>query len=105
MQLKSTGVSSSYSAPQSLKKNVQNAGSSAGVQSPSVAKPVKTEGAQVTEKEKVPRLLPKNKKAQSDKNSSGTGGALASMWGRSSAKPKPDAPLVQGDNSRQNSSG
>ncbi|KAH6785309.1 hypothetical protein C2S51_037764 [Perilla frutescens var. frutescens] len=122
LQLKSTGVSglsSSYSTPQtaaapkSIQKNVQNAGSNAGVQSLSIAKPVKTEGhvkpdlaegAQVAEKEKVPRSLPNNKKTQSGKTSSGTGGALASMWGRAPTKPKPDASLVQADNSRQNSS-
>lgn len=120
LQVKSTGVSglsSSYSVlqtkaiPQSLQKKVQQSSSNAGVHSPDIAKPVKTEGnvklnleqvAQQADKEKIPRLLPNNKKGQSDKNSSGTGGALASMWGRASAKPKPDASLAI-NNSRQNS--
>ncbi|XP_057766394.1 uncharacterized protein LOC130986878 [Salvia miltiorrhiza] len=119
LQVKSTGVSGLLSsssipqitaAPQSIQKTVQNAVANAGVKSPSIAKPVKTEGnvkpdlAQVVEKEKVPRSLPNNKKGQNDKNSSGTGGSLASMWGRASAKPKPDACLVQADKAGQGSS-
>lgn len=120
LQVKSTGVSGLSSsssiprataAPQPIQKNVQNAGSNAVVQSPSIAKPVKSEGhvkpdlAKVAEKQKVPRSLPNNKKGQNDKNSSGTGGSLASMWGRASSKPKPDACLVVADKAKQGSSG
>ncbi|KAG6397861.1 hypothetical protein SASPL_139311 [Salvia splendens] len=118
IQVKSTRVSglSSCSIPQatadprSIQKNYQNAGSNPGAQSPNTAKPVKTEGnvkpdlAQVAEKEKVPRPLPNNKNGQNNKNSSGSGGSLASMWGRASAKPKPDACLVQAEKARQGSS-
>ncbi|PIN25487.1 hypothetical protein CDL12_01776 [Handroanthus impetiginosus] len=120
-QVKTTrvsGLSKSYSAqttaiPQTLQKKVHQSSPNAGVQSSGLAKIVKSEshvkldreqGTQLNaDKEKVPQLLPNNKKSQSDKNSSGTGGALASMWGRASAKSKPEAPLPQGNNSRQNS--
>ncbi|XP_047962225.1 uncharacterized protein LOC125207065 [Salvia hispanica] len=118
IQMKSTRVSglSSSSIPQatadprSIQKNSQNAGLNPGAQPPNTAKPVKTEGnvkpdlAQVAEKEKVPRPLPNNKKGQNNKNSSGSGGSLASMWGRASAKPKPDACLVQAEKAKQGSS-
>ncbi|KAG6395582.1 hypothetical protein SASPL_141705 [Salvia splendens] len=118
LQVKSTRVSglSSSSIPQatadprSIQNNFQNAGSNPGDQAPNTAKPVKTEGnvkpdlAQIADKEKVPRQLPNNKKGQNNKNSSGSGGSLASMWGRASAKPKPDACLVQAEKARQGSS-
>ncbi|KAL1537687.1 hypothetical protein AAHA92_30174 [Salvia divinorum] len=93
-------IPQAIAAPQSIQKKFQNAGSNA----------VKTEGnvkanlAQVPERDKVPRSLPNNKKGQNDKNSSGSGGSLASMWGRASAVPKPDACLVQADKARQGSS-
>ncbi|KAI3457615.1 hypothetical protein Pfo_014278 [Paulownia fortunei] len=122
LQVKTTavsGLSTSYSAhqtraiPQPMQKKVQQSSPNAGMQSPDITKTVKTEsdvkldreqGAQLAaDKEKVPQLLPNNKKGQSDKNSSGTGGALASMWGRASVKSKPDAPLAQANNSRKNS--
>ncbi|KAL8507651.1 hypothetical protein ACS0TY_018259 [Phlomoides rotata] len=120
LQVKSTGLSglsSSFSinqlttVPQSLKKKVQKSSSDAGVQPSDTAKPVKTEDpvkldleqrAQQSDKEKVPRSFPNNKKDLNGKNTSGTGGALANMWGRASTKPKPDA-LVQANNSKQNS--
>lgn len=118
IQVKSTRVSGLLSSsipqatadPRSLQKNSQNAGLNPGAQPPNTAKPVKTEGknpdlAQVAEKEKVSRPLPNNKKGQNNKNSSGSGGSLASMWGRASAKPKPDACLVQAEKARQGSSG
>ncbi|KAL1537953.1 DNA polymerase delta subunit 3-like [Salvia divinorum] len=117
LQVKSTRVSglSSSSIPQatadprSIQKNFQNAGSNPGAQPLNTEKPVKTEGnvkpdpAQVAEKEKVPRPLLNNKKGQNNKNSSGSGGSLASMWGRASAKPKPDACLAQAEKARQGS--
>lgn len=123
LQVKSSGLSGLSSSfpinqrtavPQSLEKKVQKSSSNAGVQPPDIAKPVKTEdhvkldleqGAQQSDKEKVPRSLPNNKKDQNGKNTSGTGGALASMWGRASAKPKSDASLVQANNSKQNTAG
>ncbi|KAG8386442.1 hypothetical protein BUALT_Bualt03G0149200 [Buddleja alternifolia] len=123
LQVKTTGCSGSsksYSAhqataiPQPQHKKVQQSSSNAGVQSPDIAKTVKTEsrvkidgeqGVQLAPgKEKVPHLLPNKKQGQNDRNSSGTGGALASMWGRASTKSKPDVPLAQADNSRENSS-
>nr|XP_043619234.1 DNA polymerase delta subunit 3 [Erigeron canadensis] len=52
----------------------------------------------VAKKEQVSVLPANNKKAQSDKSSSGTASSLASMWGRASAKPKPDSASVKTDN-------
>lgn len=81
------------------------------VQSLDIAKNVKTEihvkleqdkGAET--KEKVSHLLPNNKKGQTDKNPSGTGSALANMWGRASAKSKPDN-FAQTKSSQKNSAG
>ncbi|KAL0399490.1 UNVERIFIED_CONTAM: Gamma-glutamyl hydrolase 2 [Sesamum radiatum] len=111
------GLAKSHSAhqtkalPQPQQKNLQQSGPNAGVPSPDIAKTVKTEshvkvdrvqGAQLAaDKEKVSQLLSNNRKDQSDKNSSGSGGALA-RWA-CHAKSKPDAPLVQANNSRQNS--
>ncbi|XP_047955739.1 uncharacterized protein LOC125201604 [Salvia hispanica] len=93
-------IPQAIAAPQSIQKKFMNAGSNA----------VKTEGyvkpdlAQVSERDKVPRSLPNNKKGQNDQKSSGSGSSLASMWGRASAAPKPDACLVQADKARQGSS-
>ncbi|KAK6157070.1 hypothetical protein DH2020_011318 [Rehmannia glutinosa] len=80
---------------------VKTTGVSGGLQSCKARS--RTGGQLAADKEKVPQLLRNNKKGQNDKNSSGTGGALASMWGRASAKPKPEAALPQANNSRQNS--
>lgn len=55
--------------------------------------------------EKASHVPPNNKKGQPDKNASGTGGALANMWGRASAKSKSDTSLASADNSKQNSAG
>ncbi|XP_011082779.1 uncharacterized protein LOC105165459 isoform X1 [Sesamum indicum] len=110
---KSHSVQQTKAVPQPQQTNLQQSGPNAGVPSPDIAKTVKTEshvkvdrvqGAQLAgDKEKVSQLHSNNRKDQSDKNSSGSGGALASMWGRASAKSKPDAPLGQANNSRQNS--
>lgn len=48
-------------------------------------------------KEQIPQLSNK-KKIQNDKSSSGTTSSLASMWGRASAKPKPESASVKTDN-------
>ncbi|XP_076940600.1 uncharacterized protein LOC143609846 [Bidens hawaiensis] len=45
-----------------------------------------------THKEQVPQ---NKKKIQNDKTSSGTSSSLASMWGRASAKPKPESASVK----------
>lgn len=116
-----SGLSKSCSSHQNVaiplqpQKKVEHSSPNAGLQSFDTAKAVKTERAEkpdreqglqlATDKEKVPKVLPKNKKGQSDKSSSVTGGALANMWGRASTKSKPDAPLAQADNSRQSSAG
>ncbi|PWA54859.1 DNA-directed DNA polymerase [Artemisia annua] len=49
-------------------------------------------------KEQVPQFPNNKKKAQNDKSSSGTASMLASMWGRASAKPKPEPASVKADN-------
>ncbi|KAI3509754.1 hypothetical protein L1887_25276 [Cichorium endivia] len=62
-------------------KDVQNGSHKAQV--------LKQEVKPVPQKEQAPQL-PNKKKPQNDKTSSGTSGSLASMWGRASAKPKPN---------------
>lgn len=49
-------------------------------------------------KEQAPQIPNNKKKAQNDKSSSGTASMLASMWGRASAKPKPEPASVKADN-------
>ncbi|KAL6529792.1 hypothetical protein OROGR_015415 [Orobanche gracilis] len=58
---------------------------------------------QLADKGKGPKLLDNTKNCQTDKNSLGAGGALASMWSRASAKPKPEASLAQPNNCKQDS--
>ncbi|KAK6134983.1 hypothetical protein DH2020_031267 [Rehmannia glutinosa] len=109
LQVKTTGVSggsTSYSAHQTtaISKPLEPPDITKTVKSESHVKLDREQGGQLAaDKEKVPQLLRNNKKGQTDKNSPGTGGALASMWGRASAKPKPEAALAQANNSRQNS--
>ncbi|CAH1449995.1 unnamed protein product [Lactuca virosa] len=61
------------------------------------AQAIEQEVKPVPKKEQAPQL-PNKKKAQNDKTSSGTSGSLASMWGRASAKPKPESAPVKTDN-------
>lgn len=79
-----------------------------GAQSLHIAENVKTDipvklepnkGAET--KEKVSHLLPNTKKGQTNKNPSGSGSALANMWGRASTKSKPDN-FAQTNSSKQN---
>ncbi|KAL3849306.1 hypothetical protein ACJIZ3_011188 [Penstemon smallii] len=110
-QVKTTGVSGSFKDQQKI---VQQSSPNI-VQSLDIAKNVKTEshvkedpgqGAQLaSDKEKAPQQAPNKKKGHNDKNSSGTGGALASMWGRASTKTKHDVPLPPKDISLQKSAG
>ncbi|CAL0310199.1 unnamed protein product [Lupinus luteus] len=79
--------------PQNVMKDVKgesNVTGSAGVHD-HIKKP--TEG-----KEKVLPLPTGKRKAQADKSSSVTGGSLASIWGRASAKPKPCSPPAENNN-------
>lgn len=52
----------------------------------------------VAHKEQILQVPTNKKKVQNDKNSSGTTSSLASMWGRASAKPKPDSASLKTDN-------
>ncbi|KAL2472721.1 DNA-directed DNA polymerase [Forsythia ovata] len=105
-----SGMSKSNSAHeiallQPQQKKVQQSSSITGLQSPDMVKDVKSEShvtvgdekraKPAADKEKVPRLLANKKKTQSDKKNSGTGGALANMWGHASAKLKPDDSSAQ----------
>ncbi|KAL6506865.1 hypothetical protein OROHE_022302 [Orobanche hederae] len=60
-------------------------------------------GQLAADKGKGPKLLDNTKNGQTDKNSLGAGGALASIWSRASAKPKPEAALAQANNCKQDS--
>ncbi|XP_073312345.1 uncharacterized protein [Primulina huaijiensis] len=113
-----SGLSVNYSShgtteiPRPQQKKVQHSSPSVGMPTPSVVKNVQGESDVKLDPEqdsdlaanegKVPQLLPKKKKDQNDKNSSGTVGYLASMWGRASAKSNPDVTLAQA-NSKQKS--
>ncbi|GER53968.1 DNA polymerase delta subunit [Striga asiatica] len=101
LQMKTTGrsVGSTSSA-----KPQQPPESTKTLKTESVVKLEREQGGQLAaDKEKGLQLSRNNKKGQTDKNSSGSGGALASMWGRASAKPKPAAALPQANDSKQNS--
>ncbi|XP_022846132.1 uncharacterized protein LOC111368878 isoform X2 [Olea europaea var. sylvestris] len=86
---------------------------SSSITSPGMVKDVKSEcyvrvdnekrAKPAADKEKVPQLVPNKKKTQSDKKNSGTGGALANMWGNASAKLKPDGASAQCKNAATNS--
>ncbi|KAL3626770.1 hypothetical protein CASFOL_029342 [Castilleja foliolosa] len=101
-----SGTSTSYSARQTIPipKPQQPVNSAKTVKVENHVKRDREQGGQhAADKEKGPELPPSNKKGKTDKNSSGTGGgALASMWGRASTKPKPEAALPQANISKQN---
>lgn len=91
----------SITVPQSLQNKGQQSSSKAGLLSPSTEKDVKSESngsgvhAQASKPpaaKKVPPMPVKEKKVQKDKGSSSTGGSLANLWGRASAKSKPSCP-------------
>nr|XP_027061809.1 DNA polymerase delta subunit 3-like isoform X2 [Coffea arabica] len=97
LPVKTTGTSGSSgytlanqspTIPQPQQKKVQGSSPNVTLQSPNVVKDVKNESKPAENKLKVPQLAVNTKKVETDKNSSGTGGALANMWGRASAKSK-----------------
>lgn len=90
--------------PQPQQKRVEGSSPNIILQSPDVVKDVKSESKPVENKVNVPQLAVNTKKVQTDKKSSGTGGALANMWGRASAKPKAECASAK-TNSMPNSSG
>ncbi|KAM7495379.1 hypothetical protein LguiB_029988 [Lonicera macranthoides] len=80
--------------PKPQQRKIQQSSPNVGGQSSSVAKDVKSgaqeqDGKSTADKENVPQLPANKKKGQDDKSSTRSGGSLASMWGRASAKPKP----------------
>ncbi|KAK9268517.1 hypothetical protein L1049_000270 [Liquidambar formosana] len=116
-QPKSSGVSApsksnsphqTIAVPQPQQRKVLQSSPKVGLQSPSVATDVKSEsnGTQVddqaskppADKEKVPPLPANKKKGQDDKGSTGTGGSLANLWGRASAKSKPSCAPAETNN-------
>ncbi|XP_071907328.1 uncharacterized protein [Coffea arabica] len=97
LPVKTTGTSGSSgytlanqspTIPQPQQKKIQGTSPNVTLQSPNVVKDVKNESKPAENKLKVPQLTVNTKKGETDKNSSGTGGALANMWGRASAKSK-----------------
>lgn len=92
--------------PQSLQNKGQQSSSKAGLLSPNAAKDVKSESngsgvhAQASKPsadKKIPPRLVKEKNVQNDRGSSSSGGSLAKLWGRASAKSKPSYPTVTGN--------
>ncbi|KAL3503085.1 hypothetical protein ACH5RR_037534 [Cinchona calisaya] len=81
--------------PQPQPKRDQASRPNITLQSPDVIKDVKNESKPAENNVKVPQLAVNTKKVQTDKNSSGTGGSLANMWGRASAKSKPECTLAK----------
>ncbi|GER33605.1 DNA polymerase delta subunit [Striga asiatica] len=101
LQVKPTGGSVGST---SFGKPLQPPESAKTVKNESLVKLNREQGAQLrADKEKVPQVTRNNKSGQTDKKTSGSGGALAGMWGRASAKPEPEAALLQANNSKQNS--
>lgn len=84
-----TLASQSSTLPQPQQKKVQGSTPNITLQSTNAAvKDVKNESKPAENKVKAPQSAVNTKKVHTDKNSSGTGGALANMWGRASAKSK-----------------
>lgn len=105
-ELSKSGTSrQTSSVPQPQEKKVHQATSDISEKSSNIATNMKTESHVKTEKEKVAQVLPDRKKVQNDKSSSGSGSALASMWGRASVKSNPNLPSEQPNSSRPNSAG
>ncbi|KAF5730747.1 DNA polymerase delta subunit 3 [Tripterygium wilfordii] len=104
-QAKSIGVSGKSSVPQNVtvpppqQTNLKQSVPKGSLKSPNEVEAVKTEsnGAELCDRATKPPAnkdpFPANKnKVKNDKTASGTGGAIANMWGRASAKPKPTSP-------------
>lgn len=103
---KSNVAHQSIPVPQSLQNKGQQSSSKAGLLSPTAAKDVESEsngsgvhaqGSKPSVDKKIPPRLVKEKNVQNDKGSSSSGGSLAKLWGRASAKPKPSYPAVNGN--------
>ncbi|XP_073124503.1 uncharacterized protein [Henckelia pumila] len=109
----STSSHGTTEIPRPQQKKVQHSSPNVGLPSPNIVKNVKNESdvkldlgqdpQLAANEEKVPQLFPKKKKDPNDKTSSGTGGSLASMWGRASAKSNPDVTSAQANSSKQKS--
>lgn len=96
--------------PKAQQIKIQQSSPNVGGQSSSVAKDIKSgaqeqDGKPTADKENVPQLPANKKKGQGDKSSTGSGGSLASMWGRASAKPKPSFVPAETKSSVPNSAG
>lgn len=104
-QSKSNSMHQNNVVPQPQQNKVQESSPKVVLQTPNVVQDVKSETngtglhSQSTkppsdkEKEKVPPMTAGKKKVQNGKCSSGTGGSLANIWGRASAKSKPVVPV------------
>ncbi|XP_051126309.1 uncharacterized protein LOC127248133 [Andrographis paniculata] len=101
---KSYSTQTAETVPQPLQKKVQQSSPNVSGIGNNVKPDVKLEhGKGSQNKEKISPSLPNNQKGQTEKKPSGTGNSLANIWGRASAKSKPDTPLAQADNSKANS--
>ncbi|KAL8131850.1 uncharacterized protein LOC141711738 isoform X2 [Apium graveolens] len=101
----------SASVPQPQKKNQQKISPPVGQQSSNEVKNVNIShhkgvheeaSKPATEREKVVQFPADKKDPQNNKLSSGTGGSLATMWGRVSAKPKPVEAPAETSKSKSN---
>lgn len=102
-QSKSNTMHQNNVVPQTQQNKVQESSPKVVLQTPNVVQDVKseTDGTGVhsqstkppSDKEKVPPMTAGKKKVQNGKSSSGTGGSLANIWGRASAKSKPVVPV------------
>ncbi|KAA8524019.1 hypothetical protein F0562_010550 [Nyssa sinensis] len=98
---KSNSADQTATVPQPQQSKVQHKSPKVGLLSPNVVIDGKSEshgtgvhekaGKPPSDKEKTHQLPANKKKGQNDKSSSGTGGSLANMWGRASAKSKSSA--------------
>ncbi|KAM3696942.1 hypothetical protein ACB098_06G076400 [Castanea mollissima] len=102
-QSKSNSMNQNNVVPQPQQNKVQESSPKVVLQTPNVVQDVKSETngtglhSQSTkppsDKEKVPPMTAGKKKVQNVKSSSGTGGSLANIWSRASAKSKPVVPV------------
>lgn len=103
------------SVPQPQQKNQQKISPCFGQQSNNEVKTVNNShhtgvheesSKPATEREKVVQFpADKKKDLQNNKVSSGSGGSLATMWGRVSAKPKPVEAPAETSNTKSNTAG
>lgn len=109
---KNNSAHKNNAVPLFQKSNDQQSSSKVALPSPSVAKDVqdKNESSSAAtkpsaNKEKCNPLPASKTKGQNDKSSSSSGGSLASMWGRASAKSKPRSVPVTNNNLASNPTG